>query len=120
MPAPAGVPVPIELRRRSGRRCGVAIIDSLGRAWRNGTTGICIGASGFKTVSDMRGTRDLYGRTLQSTIVGTGDELAAAASLVMGQANEGTPIVLVKGLAVPPQSGNARCLVRPLSEDLFQ
>lgn len=108
------------LVERSGRQCGVAIIDSLGRAWRNGTTGICIGASGLRTLSDMRGAQDLYGRSLQSTIVGTGDELAAAASLVMGQADEGTPIVLVKGLAMPPHGGNARCLVRPLSEDLFQ
>lgn len=108
------------LVERSGRRCGVAIIDSLGRAWRQGTTGICIGAAGFGALSDMRGSRDLYGRTLQSTIIGTGDELAAAASLVMGQANEGTPIVLVKGLALLLQNGNAQTLVRPLSEDLFQ
>jgi coenzyme F420-0:L-glutamate ligase/coenzyme F420-1:gamma-L-glutamate ligase len=108
------------LLERSGRQCGVAIIDSLGRAWRNGTTGICIGASGFKTLRDMRGTQDLYGRVLQSTVIGTGDELAAAASLVMGQASEGTPIILVKGLVLPQDSGSARNLVRPLSEDLFQ
>jgi len=67
----------------------------------------------------MRGTRDLYGRNASIDIVGTGDELAAA-DPGDGTGNEGTPIVLVKGLAVPPQSGNARCLVRPLSEDLFQ
>jgi coenzyme F420-0:L-glutamate ligase/coenzyme F420-1:gamma-L-glutamate ligase len=60
------------LEERSGRNLGVAIIDSLGRAWRNGTTGICIGSSGFGVVRDMRGSRDLYGRTLQATIIGTG------------------------------------------------
>lgn len=110
----------LALERKSGRRCGVAIIDSLGRAWRNGTTGICIGASGFQTLNDMRGSQDLYGRTLQSTIIGTGDELAAAASMVMGQASEGMPIVLVKGLAMPRRKGSAQDLVRPLNEDLFR
>lgn len=107
------------LAEKCGCTVGVAIIDSLGRAWRIGTTGTCIGASGFKPVRDMRGSRDLYGRTLQSTVIGIGDELAAAASLVMGQAAEGTPIVLIKGIPMSPGDGAARDLVRPMQEDLF-
>lgn len=109
----------VSLAEKCGRKVCVAIIDSFGRAWRIGTTGACIGASGFRPVRDMRGGRDLYGRTLQSTIIGIGDELAAAASLVMGQAAEGTPIVLVKGLPMSGEGGTARDLVRPVQEDLF-
>jgi coenzyme F420-0:L-glutamate ligase/coenzyme F420-1:gamma-L-glutamate ligase len=96
----------------------VLIIDSLGRAWRIGTCGTCIGAAGFATVRDLRGLPDLFGRKLESTIVGTGDELAAAASLLMGQASEGTPLVLARGLAVGGES-DARALIRPIGEDLF-
>ncbi|MDE5445780.1 coenzyme F420-0:L-glutamate ligase [Bradyrhizobium sp. CSA207] len=108
------------LEARTGRTLGVAIIDSLGRAWRNGTTGICIGASGFEALRDMRGSRDLYGRGLQATVIGVGDELAAAASLVMGQADEGTPIILVKGMSLTNSSARARDLVRPVHQDLFR
>jgi coenzyme F420-0:L-glutamate ligase/coenzyme F420-1:gamma-L-glutamate ligase len=108
------------LEASTSRILGVAIIDSLGRAWRNGTAGVCIGASGFETLRDMRGSRDLYGRTMQATVIGIGDELAAAASLVMGQADEGTPIVLVKGMILTSLSARARDLVRPVSQDLFR
>lgn len=107
------------LEALTGRHIGVAIIDSLGRAWRIGTCGTCIGASGLETVRDMRGKSDLHGRTLQSTLIGLGDELAAGASLVMGQAAEGTPIILVRGLAIQSGEGTARQLIRPTREDLF-
>ena len=109
-----------ELERASGATIGVAIIDSLGRAWRIGTIGTCIGASGFLTVHDMRGQADLYGRALQSTVLAAGDELAAGASLVMGQAAEGTPIVLVRGYpASLSPIASASDLIRPQHEDLF-
>lgn len=104
----------------SGKKVGVAVIDSLGRAWRIGTFGTCIGASGIETVRDMRGKKDLYGRTLQSTIIGLGDELAGGASMVMGQAAEGTPIVIVRGSGIQQDGMSARNLVRPLNEDLFK
>ena len=77
------------------------IIDSLGRAWRNGTVGVALGAAGLPALLDLRGTPDLFGRELRSTEVGIADEIAAAASMLMGQAGEGTPIVLLRGLNLP-------------------
>jgi coenzyme F420-0:L-glutamate ligase/coenzyme F420-1:gamma-L-glutamate ligase len=108
------------LRAATGVDPAVMIIDSLGRAWRVGTCGACIGAAGVETVQDLRGQPDLFGRTLVSTIVGVGDEIAAAASLVMGQADEGTPLVVARGLARRTPEGAARDLVRPLPQDLFR
>jgi coenzyme F420-0:L-glutamate ligase/coenzyme F420-1:gamma-L-glutamate ligase len=108
------------LEQTCGCRFGIAVIDSLGRAWRNGTVGTCIGASGIESLRDMRGERDFFGRLLQSTVVGLGDELASAASFVMGQGAEGTPIVVVRGALSRNRDGVARDLVRPVREDLFK
>ena len=108
------------LRAATGFDLAVMIIDSLGRAWRVGTCGTCIGAAGVETVQDLRGQSDLFGRTLVSTIVGVGDEIAAAASLGMGQADEGTPLVVARGFGRRSPEGAARDLVRPLSQDLFR
>ncbi|WP_244642202.1 coenzyme F420-0:L-glutamate ligase [Chelatococcus reniformis] len=109
-----------DLAVATGADVAVVIIDSLGRAWRLGTCGACIGAAGLTTVADLRGRPDLFGQTLVSTVVGTGDEIAAAASLVMGQAAEGLPLVIVRGLPVAAAArGTAADLVRPLAEDLF-
>ena len=81
------------LRRATGVEPGVVIIDSLGRAWRNGTVGVALGAAGLPALLDLRGKPDLFGRALRTTQVGIADEIAAAASLLMGQADEGTPVV---------------------------
>jgi coenzyme F420-0:L-glutamate ligase/coenzyme F420-1:gamma-L-glutamate ligase len=105
---------------RTGIRVGLLIIDSIGRAWRNGTIGTAIGASGVATLLDLRGKADLYGRRLETTELGWADEVAAAASLVMGQAGEGRPIVLVRGLAETVGDGSARDLLRPVNKDLFR
>ena len=82
--------------------CGVPpaviITDSFGRAWRRGTAGVAIGAAGLPALLDLRGNPDLFGRTLQVSIIGFADEIAAAASLVMGQGDEAQPVVLVRGL----------------------
>lgn len=107
------------IAERTGRWIAVLIIDSLGRAWRNGTLGTAIGAAGLPALLDLRGRPDLYGRTLETSELGLADEIAAAASLVMGQAAEGTPAVLVRGLALPDTSGSAADLVRPRAMDLF-
>lgn len=109
----------LALQASTGKRLGVAIIDSWGRAWRVGTCGICIGAFNVATVSDMRGQKDLFGRTLDATVVGIGDELAAGASLLMGQGAEGTPMVIARGDGLVGD-GTANPLIRPLSEDVFQ
>ncbi len=108
-----------EVKEASGVDVAVMIIDSLGRAWRVGTCGACIGAAGLPAVLDLRGDPDLFGRTLVSTIVGVGDEIAAAASLVMGQAAEGTPLVVVRNYAHNGAGRGARDLIRPLDQDLF-
>ncbi|KXK15350.1 MAG: F420-0:gamma-glutamyl ligase [Chloroflexi bacterium OLB14] len=109
-----------EIKKRTNKNIGVMIIDSHGRAWRNGTVGVCIGLSGIPAVIDERGWKDLFGYTLQATIVGVADELAAAASLVMGQAAEGTPIVHVRGFPFPLGEGSLQELIRPKELDMFR
>ena len=108
------------LRERTGVDAGVLIIDSLGRPWRMGTVGTAIGVSGLPALVDLRGRPDLNGRTLETSEIGLADELAAAASLVMGQAAEGTPIVLARGVPYARREGTARELLRPEDKDLFK
>jgi len=109
-----------ELESRSGKRIGVLINDSHGRAWRLGTVGTCIGLSGVPPLVDERGWTDLFGYRLQSTLVGVADELAAAASLVMGQAAEGTPVVHARGFPYPLHDGSLRDMLRAEEQDLFR
>ena len=108
------------LAERTGVAPAVIINDSHGRAWRNGTLGLAIGVFGIEPLSDLRGEPDLFGRPLQVTTVGVADEVAAAASLLMGQAGEGTPVVLVRGLEYAPSRTGAAALVRPKEQDLFR
>ncbi len=98
----------------------VIINDSHGRAWREGTVGVAIGLAGMPAVWDRRGDTDLTGYILQHTILGLADEIAAAASLLMGPAAEGVPAVIVRGLDLPPGVGTARDLQRPRAMDLFR
>ncbi len=102
-----------------GARVGVIISDSFGRAWRRGTAGIAIGAAGLPSLIDLRGSPDLFGRTLEVSIIGFADEIAAAASLLQGQAAEARPVVLVRGLAWSAPDSPAAELIRPQAEDLF-
>ncbi len=104
----------------TGKSIGVLIIDSHGRAWRQGTVGITIGISGLPGLVDLRGMTDLNGRILQITQVGVADELAAAASLMMGQAAEGTPAVHVRGFPYQLRESNLTELLRPKDQDLFR
>ena len=108
------------LRERTGIAPAVIVNDSHGRAWRNGTCGVAIGAWGIEPLADLRGAPDLFGRPLQVTTVGVADEIAAAASLLMGQAGEGTPVVLLRGLDPRPSEAGAAALVRPKEQDLFR
>ena len=112
------------LRRRLSRRFGapvaVIISDSFGRAWRRGTCGVAIGAAGLPSLMDLRGSPDLFGRELQVSITGHADEIAAAASLVMGQGAEAQPVVVVRGLAWRGPDNAAAELVRPAAEDMFR
>ncbi len=109
-----------EIESKTGKHIGVVIIDSHGRAWRNGTVGVAIGMSGVPGIIDKRGDKDLFGYTLRITIIGAADELAAAASLVMGQASEGRPVVHVRGFPYPLQEGSIKELIRPKEQDMFR
>jgi coenzyme F420-0:L-glutamate ligase/coenzyme F420-1:gamma-L-glutamate ligase len=108
------------LREATGSEAGVLIIDSHGRAWRLGTTGAAIGVAGLPAIVDLRGESDLFGYRLENTIVGAADELASAASLVMGQAAEGTPMVHVRGFPYALRESSIRELIRPVELDLFR
>ncbi|MFZ0020227.1 MAG: coenzyme F420-0:L-glutamate ligase [Acetobacteraceae bacterium] len=109
-----------KLGQHYGVPIGVIISDSFGRAWRRGTCGIAIGAAGLPSLIDLRGQPDLFGRILEVSIIGFADEIAAAASLLQGQAAEAQPVVLVRGLDWSAPIAPAAELVRPLEEDLFR
>jgi coenzyme F420-0:L-glutamate ligase/coenzyme F420-1:gamma-L-glutamate ligase len=114
----------------TGADIAVIVNDSVGRAWRNGTVGIALGSAGLPALNDLNGTPDLFGRPLQASQVGLADELAATASLMMGQANEGRPVVLIRGLGAAVTGaantgaseieGTADDLIRPREQDLFR
>ncbi|MBM3571942.1 MAG: coenzyme F420-0:L-glutamate ligase [Alphaproteobacteria bacterium] len=110
----------IRLSERFGARLAVIINDSFGRPWRRGTVGVALGAAGLPTLLDMRGRPDLFGRPLEVTITAFADEIAAAASLLMGQANERQPAIWLSGLDWSGPAIPAAELVRPASEDLFR
>jgi coenzyme F420-0:L-glutamate ligase / coenzyme F420-1:gamma-L-glutamate ligase len=106
------------LLERSGRTVGVVVSDSFGRAWRQGTTDVAIGAAGLRTLVDLRGTRDPTGYELHATAIAVADEIAGAAELVLGKTN-GVPAAIVRGLDVAGD-GAARELVMPAERDLFR
>lgn len=109
-----------QLEAASGKQLGVMIIDSHGRAWRIGTVGVAIGLSGIPGLIDERGWNDLFGYTLKITVLGVADELAAAASLMIGQAAEGTPVAHVRGFPYPLREGSIKELLRPKEQDMFR
>lgn len=103
-----------------GAAIGVVINDSFGRPWRNGVVGVALGAAGLPALLDLVGTPDLFGRAMRVTEVAVADELAAAASLLMGQAGEGLPAVHVRGVRWDAPAGTAANLVRAKERDLFR
>jgi coenzyme F420-0:L-glutamate ligase / coenzyme F420-1:gamma-L-glutamate ligase len=110
----------VKLSAETGKKLGVMIIDSHGRAWREGTLGACIGLSGIPALVDERGWTDLFDYELKATIVAAADELAAAASLMMGQAAEGTPVIHVRGFPYPLRESSLGELIRPKEKDMFR
>jgi coenzyme F420-0:L-glutamate ligase/coenzyme F420-1:gamma-L-glutamate ligase len=109
-----------KLEELSGVKLGVIIIDSHGRAWRQGVVGVAIGIAGVPGLVDMRGKSDLFGYNLRITTIGAVDELAAGASLVMGQVDEATPIVHVRGFPYKLRDANLSEILRPKDQDLFR
>jgi coenzyme F420-0:L-glutamate ligase/coenzyme F420-1:gamma-L-glutamate ligase len=108
------------LAAATGVAPAVLINDSHGRAWRLGTVGVAIGVAGMMPLTDRRGTPDLFGRALQVTVLGTADEIAAAASLLQGAAAEATPIVHVRGVPFVAGEGRLADMIRPRHLDLFR
>jgi coenzyme F420-0:L-glutamate ligase/coenzyme F420-1:gamma-L-glutamate ligase len=99
---------------------GVVISDSFGRPWRRGTAGVAIGSAGIPSLIDLRGKPDLFGRILEVSIIGFADEIAAAASLLQGQAAEAQPVVVVRGLTWQAPNVPVSHVIRAPEEDLFQ
>jgi coenzyme F420-0:L-glutamate ligase/coenzyme F420-1:gamma-L-glutamate ligase len=108
------------LRSLTSHEPGIVISDSFGRPWRLGTVGVAIGCAGISAMLDLRGTADLFGRPLRVTVVGHADEIASAASLLMGQGSEANPVILVRGLASHAPPLPAATLIRPHQQDLFR
>ncbi len=108
------------LSARHGADIAVIINDSAGRPWRLGVTGIALGTAGFLPLESRVGQPDLFGRPLEITEIAVADELAAAASHLMGQADEGLPVVLIRGAALTRAEVGSGALIRPLAEDLFR
>lgn len=104
----------------SGVRVAVIINDSHGRPWREGASGVAIGVAGIAPLDDQRGEHDLFGYELQHTVVALADQVASAASLLQGQAAEGRPVVIVRGLEYPARKGAATESLRPRERDLFR
>jgi coenzyme F420-0:L-glutamate ligase/coenzyme F420-1:gamma-L-glutamate ligase len=112
------------IRRSTDKEVSIIISDTQGRAFREGAVGVAIGISGLKPVWDRSGEKDLFNRELKTTAIAIADELAAAASIVMGQADEGIPVVLIRGLDYPEMlkndSANIKPLIRPKKNDVFR
>ncbi len=108
------------LKEQAGADVGIVISDSHGRPFRVGNVGVAIGVAGMPAVLDLRGKSDLFGRELKISIMGYADLVASTANLLTGEADEGQPIVLVRGLQFPALQGKAVDLYRPPEQDLYR
>lgn len=108
------------IRERTGRNVGVIINDSIGRPWRIGNLGLAIGSAGIMALEDRRGDVDMFGRELKITLIPRADNLAAAASLLMGEAAEASPVVVIRGFPEEDSDQTSAVLVRPKDKDLFR
>lgn len=109
-----------KIKELSSVKVAVIIVDSHGRPFRKGTIGVALGSSGITALVDKRGQRDLFHYRLKSTEIALADELASAASLLMGQTSEGIPAVIIRGLKYPKGHSKAQDLIRPKEMDLFR
>lgn len=113
-----------KIENTTGKQVAVIISDTQGRAFREGAVGVAIGISGIEPLWNRQGETDLYGRELQTTNIAVADELASAASIVMGQADEGIPVVIVRGVdyfkTLKNNSATIKPLIRPKKYDVFR
>ena len=112
--------IKVSIEEKTGINISTVINDSFGRPFRNGVCGVCIGAAGFEVIDNKINEKDLFSNMLEMTQIAVADEIAAAASMVMGQANEGRPVVIVRGLNLRPSRLDSKLLLRKKSEDLFR
>ncbi len=108
------------LESRCGKMIGILINDSIGRAWRLGTIGTAIGSSGLVALRDLKGQKDLFGKTLAVSETAEIDSLASAAGLLMGEADNHAPLILIRGFKLEQTQQNAQNLLRPVDEDMFR
>jgi len=109
-----------ELSDKLGVKLGVIIADSVGRAWRMGTTGMTLGCAGVEALANLRGKADMFGRILQVSEHAIADSIASAAELLMGEGDEATPVVIVRGLRQGDSEQNSKVLLRKAHEDMFR
>ena len=109
-----------EIHKRLGIKGGIIVNDSVGRAWRIGTTGHAIGVAGLPAVIDLRGELDMFGKELLVSEQAVADELASAASLLQGQASEGVPVVVIRGFKSDADKQKATALIRSREMDMFR
>jgi coenzyme F420-0:L-glutamate ligase/coenzyme F420-1:gamma-L-glutamate ligase len=109
-----------ELAERYAVTIGVIIADSVGRPWRMGTTGMTLGSAGVEALANLRGQQDMFGRILEVSEHAVADSIASAAELLLGEANEATPVVIVRGLNEGHSAQNSTVLLRPTEEDMFR
>ena len=109
-----------EIETQCKKQIGVLITDSIGRPWRKGTTGIALGSAGIETIRDLRGDKDMFGRELLVSETADADSLASAACLLMGEGDDATPVVLIRGYKTVISDQDTRQLIRPKGEDMFR
>ncbi len=108
-----------ELKQREGVAPGIVISDTHGRPFRVGNVAVAIGLAGLPSLLDLRGRVDLFGRELRATVIAVADAIASAAGLISGEADEGRPVVLLRGLVLPEVDGSAAELNRDPAIDLY-
>lgn len=109
-----------KIRDLTGQEIGVVVTDSHGRAFREGVLGVAIGVAGLPALRDLRSRRDLFGYEMRVTVQAVADQIAAAATLLMGETNEGRAAILVRGLRLPPDEGSVQPLIRSREKDMFR
>ena len=107
-----------KLRRSLNKDCAVIITDTCGRPFRCGVTGVAIGWAGISALQDWRGKRDMHGKVLEITLEAVVDEIASAANLLMGEAGDGTPAIVFRGLRFP--SGGKSSVFMPEGKDVIR
>ncbi len=109
-----------EIENLCDKQIGIIITDSIGRPWRKGTTGVALGSAGIETIRDLRGDKDMFGCELLVSETADADSLASAACLLMGEGDNATPVILIRGYETVISDQDTNQLLRPKDEDMFR